>query len=228
MTIEIPVQPLPSGDRDRRHQVVIVDDHGIVRAGLKAVLGECPQLQIVGETGTAEGAIHLCQRLKPDVVLLDLRLPDRSGVEVCRELKLTIPEIKVLFLTSYGDEANVLAGLAAGADGYLLKTITGGDVTDAVLKVAAGGAVLDPLVTRQLIGHFKAPTAPDITLKMLTEREHTILVGVLRGRLNKEIAAELSVSEKTVRNHLTHIYEKLGVKTRIEAAVLFESLRTKA
>ena len=130
---------------------MIVDAHDIVRAGLRAVLSESAGLEVVGEAGTAAEAIKAGGILKPDVVVLDLRLPDRSGVEVCRELKFLLPEVKVLFLTSYGDEANVQAGLAAGADGYLLKTITGSDIADAAIKVAAGGAVLDPLVTRRLL-----------------------------------------------------------------------------
>ncbi len=209
-----------------RFRVVVVDDHHVVRAGLRTVLSESLRLEIVGEAGTAAEAIVLCERLKPDVLLLDLRLPDRSGVEVCREVKLSSTETKVLFLTSYGDEANVLAGLTAGADGYLLKTITGGDITDAVLKVAGGGAVLDPLVTRQLIGHLAAPTARDALLGQLTPKEQRILEGVIAGQFNKEIASELGVSEKTVRNQLTAIYEKLGVKTRAEAAIVFERLRS--
>lgn len=208
-----------------RCRVVIVDDHGIVRAGLRTVLGDSPRLEVVGEAENAAVAIQVCGELRPDVVLLDMRLPDRSGVEVCLELKRTMPGIRVLFLTSYGDDANVMAGLAAGADGYLLKTITGCDIADAVLKVAAGGAVLDPLVTRQLVGAVQAPVRREPALHILSERERAILDGVVRGLLNKEIAAEGGVSEKTIRNQLTQIYEKLGVKTRAEAAILFEKLR---
>lgn len=210
-----------------RFRIVIVDDHHVVRTGLRTVLSEAPQLEVVGEAGTASEAVAMCARLHPDVLLLDLRLPDRSGVEVCREVKLNQAATQVLFLTSYGDEANVLAGLAAGADGYLLKTITGGDITDAVLKVAQGGAVLDPLVTRQLIGHFAAPATKQGPNKELSSRERRILEGVVAGNLNKEIASTLGVSEKTVRNQLTAIYEKLGVRTRAEAAIAFEQQRVK-
>lgn len=209
-----------------RFRIVVADDHHVVRAGLRAVLSESPQLEVVGEAGTAAEALIVCASLQPDVLLLDLRLPDRSGVEVCREVKLERAATKVLFLTSYGDEANVLAGLTAGADGYLLKTITGGDIADAVLKVAAGGAVLDPLVTRQLIEHLSAPAAPNSRTTELTVKERSILEGVAAGQLNKEIASTLGVSEKTVRNQLTGIYEKLGVKTRAEAAISFERTRS--
>jgi two-component system response regulator DevR len=207
-------------------RVVVVDDHHVVRAGLRAVLSESPRLEVVGEAATAAEAVVLCARLQPDVLLLDLRLPDRSGVEVCREVKLGNSATKVLFLTSYGDEANVLAGLTAGADGYLLKTITGGDIAEAVFKVAMGGAVLDPLVTRHLIGHLSGPVAKAAEANELTTKERRILEAVAAGQLNKEIASTLGLSEKTVRNQLTAIYEKLGVKTRAEASIMYERTRS--
>ncbi len=206
-----------------RFRVVIVDDHHVVRAGLRAVLSESPRLEVVAEGATAAEGLSICARLEPDVLLLDLHLPDRSGVDVCREVKLSHSKTKVLFLTSYGDEANVLAGLTAGADGYLLKTITGGDIADAVLKVASGGAVLDPLVTRQLLTRLN-PTSAQIS--QLTAKEARILQAVAEGQLNKEIAYTLGLSEKTVRNQLTAIYEKLGVKTRAEAAICYERTRS--
>lgn len=208
-------------------RVVVVDDHHVVRAGLRAVLSESAEVEVVGDAGTAADAVSICARLHPDVLLLDLHLPDRSGVEVCREVKLSSSDIKVLFLTSYGDEANVLAGLTAGADGYLLKTILGGDITDAVLKVAAGGAVLDPLVTRHVIGHLSAPGATVAQPPELTSKEQRILEGVAGGQLNKEIASDLGVSEKTVRNQLTVVFEKLKVRTRAEAAIQYERMRSK-
>jgi two-component system response regulator DevR len=212
--------------RISRFRIVIVDDHHVVRAGLRAVLSESPRLEVIGEAGTAAEAVAICARLHPEVLLLDLHLPDRSGVEVCREVKLSSCATKVLFLTSYGDEANVLAGLTAGADGYLLKTITGGDIADAVLKVAAGGAVLDPLVTRHLLGRIAPCSTLEARLKELTPKDRRILEGVSAGQLNKEIASDLGVSEKTVRNQLTTIYEKLGAKTRAEAAIAYQRMRS--
>lgn len=208
-----------------RFRVVLADDHHVVRAGLRAVLSESAQLDVIADAGTAAEAIDLCTRLQPDVLLLDMRLPDRSGVEVCRAVKLNSSKTKVLFLTSYGDEANVLAGLTAGADGYLLKTITGADIADAVLKVASGGAVLDSLVTRQLIEHISSPVLDKN--KEFSARELRILEGVAIGQLNKEIASALGVSEKTIRNQLTVIYERLGVKTRAEAAIVYERMQPK-
>lgn len=199
-------------------KLLIVDDHHVVRAGLRTVLSESPNLEVVGEAGSAAEAIEQGKTLKPEVVVLDMRLPDRSGVEVCRELKFLLPEVKVLILTSYGDEANVLAGLAAGADGYLLKTITGNDIADAAIKVAAGGAVLDPKVTRRVLDHLK-PQGNRPQMEGLCEAELRILKGLADGLLNKEIAGDLGLSEKTVRNKLTVIYAKLGVTSRSEAAV---------
>lgn len=203
-------------------RVLIVDDHEIVRGGLRACLSESNEVKVVGEAGTAAEAIALGKLLKPDVVVLDLRLPDRSGVDVCRELKLLLPEIKVLILTSYGDEANVLAGLAAGADGYLLKTITGSDIVDAAIKVAAGGAVLDPKVTRQMLDQFKPLGSR--TAEGLSETELKILGNLADGLLNKEIANGLGISEKTVRNRLTTIYDKIGAASRSEAAIWFKQM----
>lgn len=214
--------------RTARYRVLLADDHHVVRAGLRTVLSESPRLEVVAEAGTAAEALEKCAESQPDVLLLDLRLPDRSGVEVCREVKLCCSGTKVLFLTSYGDEANVLAGLTAGADGYLLKTITGGDIADAVLKVALGGTVLDPLVTRHLIGHLALANVPEVRPAGLSDKERRILEGIIQGQLNKEIASMLGLSEKTVRNQLTTIYEKLEVKTRAEAAIWYERLRQKA
>lgn len=207
---------------NRRWRVVVVDDHPIVRAGLRAVLAESPELEVVGDAGTAAEALAVCQRTEPDVVLLDMRLPDRSGIEVCRELKLRRPEAKVLFLTSYGDEANVLTGLTSGADGYLLKTILGTDIAGSVAKVASGGCVLDPQVTRQMLTRLSAMPDPRSTEARLTEGELKLLDRVAQGLLNKEIAEALGVAEKTVRNQLTRVFEKLGVSTRTEAALWYQ------
>ena len=211
---------------NQRWRVVVVDDHPIVRAGLRAVLAESPELEVVGDAGTAAEALALCRRVAPDVVLLDMRLPDRSGIEVCRELKLGRPETKVLFLTSYGDEANVLTGLTAGAEGYLLKTIMGTDIAGSVAKVAAGGCVLDPKVTRQVLTRLSGLPNPRSDEVRLTDGELKLLHRVAQGLLNKEIAATLGVAEKTVRNQLTVVYEKLGVTTRTEAALWYEQHRT--
>jgi two-component system response regulator DevR len=205
----------------KRFRIVLADDHDVVRAGLRTVLADSTELEIVGDAATAADTVAMCIDLKPEVLVLDLRLPDRSGVDVCREIKLACPATRVLFLTSYGDEANVLAGLSAGADGYLLKTITGGDIADAVLKVAKGGAMLDPLVTRHLLRQLSGADQPEIASNILTAREERLLQGIVAGRLNKEIADDLGLSEKTVRNQFTVIFQKLEVRTRAEAAVRY-------
>ncbi len=209
-----------------RWRVVVVDDHPIVRAGLRTVLAESPALEVVGDAGTAAEALAVCRRTEPDVVLLDVRLPDRSGVEVCRELKLQRPGVKVLFLTSYGDEANVLTGLTAGAEGYLLKTITGTDIAGSVAKVAEGGCVLDPQVPRQMIKKLSDVQPGPAPMPALSGAERRLVELVAQGLLNKEIAAATGLAEKTVRNQLTRVFAKLGVTTRTEAALWSERQRT--
>ena len=209
-----------------RWRVVVVDDHPVVRAGLRAVLAEGSELEVVGDAGSAAEALEVCLRTLPDVVLLDVRLPDRSGVELCRELKLRQPDVKVLFLTSYGDEANVLTGLTAGAEGYLLKSIIGTDIAGSVAKVAAGGCVLDPQVTRQVLTKLAVVPSRAASAPALSGTERRLVELVAQGLLNKEIAATMGLAEKTVRNQLTRVFAKLGVATRTEAALWSERQRT--
>lgn len=209
--------------RKKPFRVALVDDHHVVRAGLRAVLAECAEIEVIWEAEAASTALARCIEALPDLLIVDLRLADESGIDLCREIKLSYPLAKVLFLTSYGDEGNVLAGLSAGADGYLLKSITGSDITDAALKVLHGGTVLDPLITKQVVQHFAG--SPSSQPNQISSRQQRILEGVSKGMLNKEIASTLGISEKTVRNQLTAIYDKLGVKRRAEAALHFEKLK---
>ena len=178
-------------------RVVIVDDHHIVRYGLRALLEVNPRIRVVGEAATGREALSVAETMRPGVVLLDLRLPDLDGLEVCRQLKSRDPSPAVLFLTSFADDRTVLGAIEAGADGYLLKQMAGQDIPALVLTVAHGGSVLDPGLTRR------------------------VLELVALGNSNKQIAAQLGLSEGTVRNYLSTVFNKLRVESRVQAAALW-------
>jgi two-component system, NarL family, response regulator DevR len=205
-------------------RILIVDDHEVVRLGLHAVLKNRPEIQVVGETDTAKGALELARQLKPDVVLLDVRLPDGSGLDVCRELSSQDGGPKVLILTSYGDEENIFAAIDSGAEAYLLKEASSQTLVQAILDVSAGKSILDPKVTRQLLRRIRQHAAPDPTadkLHALSSQERRVLALVAEGKTNKEIGAALSLSDKTVKNYLSNIFDKLQLTRRSQAAVFF-------
>jgi DNA-binding NarL/FixJ family response regulator len=206
-----------------RISVLVVDDHEVVREGLRALLARTPTLAVLGEAGTAADAVALARRHRPDVMLLDLRLPDRSGVEVCREIRADVPETRVLMLTSYADDEAVFASIVAGAAGYLLKQVRGHDLVRAIEAVAAGQSLLDPTVTPSVLAKMKALAAggPRDELTGLSAQEERVLELVAAGRTNKEIAATLGLSDKTVKNYLSRVFEKLHLTRRAEAAALF-------
>lgn len=210
-------------DTDATIRVLVVDDHPVVSAGVRAMLSDASGLEVVGEAATGKQALNFCRSRTPDVVVLDLRMPDMLGADICREIKNQWPKMKVLFLSSYGDEANVLMGLSAGADGYLLKNITGMDIAAAVVDVARGGFVVEPKLTKTLIRRSRRTRGGNGTqLDVLTAGELAVLELVGKGQLNKEIGYELNLAEKSVRNRLTRIFAKLGVSTRTEAALIYE------
>lgn len=205
-------------------KVVIVDDHQVVLVGLRVLLGSHPDIEIVGEASSGEAGLAVIQAQRPSVVLLDLRLPDLDGLEVCRRLKASTDSPSVLVLTSYADDKTILAAINAGADGYLLKQAVGQDITSVILTVAAGGSVLDPFVTRRLLGATRGadrtrtePTVED-RWKRLTPQETRVLELLAAGQSNKRIAQVMHLSEGTVRNHLSVVFGKLGVQSRVEAA----------
>lgn len=206
-------------------RIVVADDHPVVAAGVKTVLEDCSELRVVGLAGTGHEAIAQCRALQPHVLMLDLRLPDLPGAEVCRRVKADFPGIRVVVLTSYGDDANVLTALTSGADGYLLKHVAGTNIAEAVLQVARGGQVLDPAVARVVVREMTRQGPGDNGAKSggLTEADHAILRRVAAGRRNKEIGVELGMAEKTVRNQLTRIFAKLGVNSRIAAAAAYHA-----
>ncbi|MGK5552440.1 response regulator [Actinomadura kijaniata] len=200
-------------------RVLIVDDHPLFREGLRGALDSTPDIRVVGEAGTAAEVPDAVERHRPDVVLMDIALPDRSGIEVTRSLAEQAPDLPVLMLTMSADDDSLLTALRAGARGYLVKGAGRDEVLNAVRTVATGGAVFGPEVTGRIAalldGARRSAVAPP--LPVLTSREREVLDLVARGLSNHRIAQELVLSEKTVRNHLGHIFDKLQVNSRAEA-----------
>lgn len=196
-------------------RVLVVDDHPLVRTGLRAVLDLEDDVRVVGEAGTAAEAVALASALVPDVVIMDLHLPDTSGVEATRRIAAAFPGIGVLVVTMVDDDDSVVAALRAGARGYLLKGAGHAEIARAVREVATGAAVLGPAVAGRVLGRLARPGEP--VLPELTDREREILALVSRGLGNHAIARHLVISDKTVSNHLSNIYTKLGVADRAAA-----------
>ncbi len=217
------MSPRTTPTKDKTIRVLIVDDHELVRVGLRSVIGTDPAISIVGETGTSTEAVAEAVRLEPDVVLLDLRLPDGSGVDVCREILGASPETQILFLTSYGDDDAVLAAIVAGAKGYLLKEVGPDELLRSIKLVAEGKPILDPTVTQNVLDWMKNLDAPKTQAKVegLSPQEQRIVALIAEGQTNKEIAVSLKLSEKTVKNYLANIFQKLQITRRSQAAAFF-------
>jgi two-component system response regulator DevR len=208
-------------------RVYLLDDHEVVRRGLRDLLEAEDDIEVVGESGSAVDAAHRIPALRPDVAVLDGRLPDGSGVDVCREIRSVDPTIKGLILTSFEDDEALFASIMAGAAGYLLKQIKGTDLVDAVRRVAAGQSLLDPAVTARVLERIRrGPEQPD-ELKGLTEQERKILALVAEGLTNREIAQRMFLSEKTIKNYVSSLLAKLGMERRTQAAVLASKLLDK-
>jgi two-component system response regulator DevR len=199
-------------------RVLICDDHEVVREGLRGLIARQTGMSVVGEAGTAAEAIATAARAKPDVVIMDVRLPDGSGVEACRAIREARPETKVVMLTSYADDEALFASIIAGASGYLLKQTRGQAVADAITEVAAGRSLLDPDVTGKVLERLRESRAEDPALASLTEQERKVLAGLAEGKTNREIGEVLFLSEKTVKNYVSRILDKLGLARRAEAA----------
>lgn len=200
-------------------RVLLVDDHPVVREGLKRIQELEARIQIVGEAGTMESAVDSARQLKPDVILMDVRLPDGDGISACRQIKSFLPESRVLFLTSYADNRFVLAAIETGAEGYLLKENDARRIVEAVHLVLAGGTVFDPVLARGTAGRGR--TGGTNPLEALTPQELKLLAEVARGKTDKEVASALNLTAKTARNYLDRIFAKLDVHTRTEAALLY-------
>ncbi len=203
--------------------VLLVDDHEVVRAGLRTVLSQTPGVTVVGEAATVEEAVEQSLKCRPDVVLMDARLPDGSGVEACRLIREQSPTTRVLFLTSFSDESTVLAAVAGGADGYLLKHVNTVGLLQAIRSVASGHSILDSVVTKMIMNRTRSiePAGQTPSNVALSVQQERVLVLVAKGKTNKEIAASMSLSDKTVKNYVRTIFQKLGVTRRSQAAAHF-------
>ncbi|MGV4926912.1 response regulator transcription factor (plasmid) [Streptomyces sp. BHT-5-2] len=206
-------------------RVFLVDDHEVVRRGVQDLLDAEPDIEVVGDAGTADRALARGPALRPDVAVLDVRLPDGDGISVCRELRSRMPEVACLILTSFDDDDALLDAIMSGAAGYVLKEIKGTDLVAAVRTVASGRSMLDPATTARLMRRLRggeedvAPSEED-ALSGLSAREREILELIGEGLTNRQIGARLYLSEKTVKNHISRLLAKLGVERRIQAAVL--------
>ena len=202
-------------------RVLIADDHPLFRDGMRGLLGSLPDMEVVGEASSGEQAIELARELQPDVILMDIKMPGINGIEATREILHTSPRIGVLVVTMFEDEDSVFAAMRAGARGYLLKDSSGQEVGHAIRAVASGEAIFGPGVAQRLISFFSAPS-PAVSRRAfpeLTEREEEILSLVAQGKINQQIAKELFVSLKTVRNHVSNIFLKLQVADRAQAVI---------
>jgi DNA-binding NarL/FixJ family response regulator len=204
--------------------VYLLDDHEVVRRGLRDLL-ESEGIEVVGESGLAREAAARIPALRPDVCVLDARLPDGSGIDVCREVRSVDPDIRALILTSYDDDEALFASIMAGAAGYVLKQIGSQDLVEAVRHVAAGGSLLDPSVTARVLDRMRSGSTqqPD-ELRALTEREREILTLIAEGLTNRQIGERLYLAEKTVKNNVSNLLAKLGLERRTQAAVLAAKL----
>ncbi|CAI9410863.1 response regulator [Nocardioides sp. T2.26MG-1] len=213
-----------SPDAPQKIRVYLLDDHEVVRQGLRALLESSGDIEVVGESGSALDASHRIPALRPDVAVLDARLPDGSGIEVCRTVRAVDPSISALILTSYDDDEALFAAIMAGAAGYVLKEIKGSDLVSAIRQVAAGNSLIDPTLTARVLERVRNPptTAPE--LAELTEQELKLLAYIAEGLTNRQIGERMYLAEKTVKNYVSSILAKLGLERRTQAAVLASKL----
>ncbi|RBY82737.1 response regulator transcription factor [Blastococcus sp. TF02A-26] len=205
-------------------RVFLVDDHEVVRRGVAEVLEDDPAIVVVGEAGSVAEALARVPAVRPDVTVVDMRLPDGDGAEVCRRLRELVPALRCLVLTSYADEEAVAAAVAAGAAGYLLKQVRGAALVSAVLAVAAGGTHFGVAPPERAVPRSRAPER-DRRLATLTEQERTVLGLIGEGLTNRQIGERMGLAEKTVKNYTSHLLAKLGLERRTQAAILATELR---
>jgi DNA-binding NarL/FixJ family response regulator len=205
-------------------RILLVDDQRLMRDGLRTLLELEADLEVVGEAENGQAAIELYENFQPAVVLMDIRMPGMDGVEATRRIVGRWPEARIIILTTFDDDVYIFEGLRAGALGYMLKDVSGAELTEAIRKVAAGGALIEPSVARKVLAEFtrlapQVPSDPAFLPEPLTLRERDILSGLVKGLTNKEIAVRLSLTEGTVKNYVTVLFQKLGVQDRTQAAL---------
>ena len=199
-------------------RVFLLDDHEIVRRGVRELLESADDLEVVGEAGTAAEALQRAPATSPDVAILDVRLPDGSGIEVCRELRSSMPDLKCLMLTSFNDDEALFDAVMAGAAGYVLKEVRGSDLIESVRRAAAGNSLLDPMATARVIDRLRNPPKDALT-STLSPQESAILGHLADGLTNRQIAEQMFLAEKTVKNYVSNLLAKLGMHHRTQAAV---------
>jgi two-component system, NarL family, response regulator DevR len=199
-------------------RVFLLDDHEIVRRGVRELLEAEDDLEIVGEADTAERALARVSATRPDVAVLDVRLPDGDGVEVCREVRSRHPDVACIMLTSFADDEAVYAAILAGASGYVLKQVRGDDLVDGIRRVANGESLLDPAVTTRVLERLRSQQVEEDELSALTDQERKILDLIAEGLTNRQIGEQLFLAEKTVKNYVSNLLSKLGMSRRTEAA----------
>lgn len=207
-------------------RVFLLDDHELVRRGLRELLASESDIEIVGEAGTAMEGVCRIRATKPDVAIIDVRLPDGSGVEVCRDIRSHTPSTRCLILTSFTDDEALFDSIMAGAAGYLLKQIRGIDLVDAIRRVASGQSVLDPIVTARVLERMRVGPVEDERLARLTAKERRIVAFIAEGMTNRQIGEQLFVAERTVKNYVSIVLTKLGMSRRTEAAAFAARLPT--
>ena len=200
-------------------RVFLLDDHEVVRAGLRSLLESEDDFEVVGEAGTVEQALARIPAVSPHVAILDVRLPDGSGIEVCRQIRVDLPEVACLMLTSYADDEALLSAVLAGAAGYVVKQVGGSDLVGDIRKVSQGKSLLDPKLARRVVERLQSPPPEDTRLASLTAQERRILDRIAQGETNRQIAEGLFLAEKTVKNYVSNLLAKLGMQRRTEAAI---------
>lgn len=199
-------------------RVFLLDDHEIVRRGLADLIGLQSDMEVVGEAGTAEEALRRIPAAHPDVAVLDVRLPDGNGVEVCREIRSSMPTVNCLMLTSYADDEALFNAIMAGASGYVLKEIRGNDLIEAIRQVSVGNSLLDPSLTQKVLERLRNGSKEDSELAKLNEQERTILTLIGQGLTNRQIGEQMHLAEKTIKNYVSGLLAKLGMERRTQAA----------